>query len=69
MAVAQAISRRVRELGINQRELMERSQLSKATVGELFHNSAQRRRSARTLEALSVALGWHPPHLVAILKE
>lgn len=67
-AVAQAISQRTTELGINQRELIERSQVSKATVGELFHNSAQRRRSARTLEALSMALEWHPRHLVAVLK-
>ncbi len=67
MAVAQAISQRMTELGINQRELIERSQVSKATVGELYHNSAQRRRSARTLEALSMALGWHPQHLVAVL--
>jgi len=67
-AVAQAISRRMTELGINQRELIERSQISKATVGELYHNSAQRRRSARTLEALSMALEWHPQHLVAVLK-
>ncbi len=67
-AVAQAISQRMTELGINQAELIERSQVSKATVGELYHNSAQRRRSARTLEALSMALGWHPQHLAAVLK-
>jgi hypothetical protein len=67
-AVARAISQRVTELGINQAELIERSQVSKATVGELYHNSAQRRRSARTLEALSMALEWHPQHLVAVLK-
>src|SRR5947209_15306551 len=67
-AVAQAISQRMTELGINQAELIERSRVSKATVGELYHNSAQRRRSARTLEALSMTLGWHPQHLVAVLK-
>src|ERR687894_2274559 len=67
-AVAEAISQRMTELGINQAELIERSQVSKATVGELYHNSAQRRRSARTLEALSVALGWHPRHLHAVLS-
>jgi hypothetical protein len=67
-AVARAISRRMTELGINQRELIERSQVSKATVGELYHNSAQRRRSIRTLEALSMALEWHPQHLIAVLK-
>ncbi len=68
-AVARVISRRMTELGINQAELIERSQVSKATVGELYHNSAQRRRSARTLEALSMALEWHPQHLVAVLKD
>jgi transcriptional regulator with XRE-family HTH domain len=67
-AVARAISQRLTELGINQAELIERSQVSKATVGELYHNSAQRRRSARTLEALSLALEWHPKYLVAVLK-
>jgi transcriptional regulator with XRE-family HTH domain len=67
-AVARAISRRMTELGLNQRELIERSRVSKATVGELYHNSAQRRRSARTLQALSIALGWHPQHLAAVLK-
>jgi transcriptional regulator with XRE-family HTH domain len=67
-AVARAISQRMTELGITQRELIERSQVSKATVGELCHNSAQRRRSARTLEALSTALEWHPRHLVAVLE-
>jgi hypothetical protein len=67
-AVADAISQRMTELGINQTELIGRSQVSKATVGELYRNSAQRRRSARTLEALSVALGWHPRHLIAVLK-
>jgi len=67
-AVAEAISRRMTELGINQTELIGRSQVSKATVGELYHNSSQRRRSARTLEALSIALGWHPQHLAAVLK-
>ncbi|MGH3818394.1 MAG: helix-turn-helix domain-containing protein [Pseudonocardiaceae bacterium] len=67
-AVARAISQRMTELGINQTELIERSQVSKATVGELYRNSAQRRRSARTLEALLLALGWHPRYLVAVLQ-
>jgi len=68
VAVADAISQRMTELGINQTELITRSQVSKATVGELYHNSTQRRRSARTLQALSIALGWHPQHLAAVLK-
>lgn len=66
-AVARAINQRMTELGINQRELTERSQVSKAIVGELQNNTVQRRRSERTLEALSEALDWHPSHLLAVL--
>jgi transcriptional regulator with XRE-family HTH domain len=67
-AVSLAINRRMDELGLNQRELIERSQVSRATVGEIRRNEAQRRRSTRTLEALSIALDWHPQHLGAVLQ-
>ncbi|RAS64669.1 hypothetical protein C8D87_105159 [Lentzea atacamensis] len=67
-AVARAINQRMSELGMNQRELTERSQVSKAIVGELQNNKVQRRRSERTLEALSVALDLHPNHLHAVLS-
>jgi hypothetical protein len=67
-AVAAAINQRMTELGLRQRELIERSRVSKTAVREIQHNIAQRRRSARTLEALSVALAWHPQHLVAVLE-
>lgn len=66
-AVARAITQRVSELGLRQRELAERSHVSQAIVRELQHNVVQRRRSARTLEALSLALDWHPEHLSAVL--
>lgn len=66
-AVAQAIDRRMAELGILQRDLADRAHVSQAIVRELQHNTTQRRRSARTLEALSTALGWHPRHLHAVL--
>ena len=66
-AVARAINGRAAELGLRQRDLIERSRLSKAVVGELSRNVAPRRRSARTLEALSTALDWHPQHLSAVL--
>jgi hypothetical protein len=66
-AVATAINQRMTELGLQQRELIERSRLSKAVVHEIRHNATQRRRSARTLEALAAALAWHPEHLVAVL--
>jgi DNA-binding Xre family transcriptional regulator len=66
-AVANAIDTRLAELKWRQRELAERAQVSVAIVRELHRNTRQRRRSARTLEALSVALGWHPEHLDAVL--
>jgi hypothetical protein len=66
-AVARAINQRAAELGLRQRDLIERSQLSKAVVGELSRNARPRRRSTRTLEALSTALDWHPQHLAAVL--
>lgn len=66
-AVARAIGQRLHELGMRQRELAERSHVSQAIVRELQHNTAQRRRSSRTLEALSTALAWHPQHLTAVL--
>lgn len=66
-AVAKAINQRVNELGWRQRELAERSHVSQAIVREIQHHTVERRRSARTLEALSVAVGWHPQHLTAVL--
>jgi hypothetical protein len=67
-AVATAIDTRLAELNWRQRELAERAQVSVAIVRELHRNTTQRRRSARTLEALSLALGWHPEHLNAVLR-
>jgi hypothetical protein len=67
-AVAKAINQRMDELALRQRELIERSRVSKAAVREIQHNTVQRRRSARTLEALSTALAWHPQYLAAVLE-
>jgi transcriptional regulator with XRE-family HTH domain len=67
-AVAGAISDRVRELGWRQRELAERSHVSVAVVREIQRHTVERRRSRRTLEALSVALGWKPEHLAQVLN-
>ena len=67
-AVARAISDRVRELGWRQRELAERSHVSAAVVREIQRHTVERRRSPRTLGALSVALGWEPGHLDRVLK-
>ncbi|MGH3769340.1 MAG: helix-turn-helix domain-containing protein [Pseudonocardiaceae bacterium] len=68
VAVANAIKERVNELGWRQRELAQRSHVSQAIVRELQHHTVERRRSARTIEALSLALGWHPQHLTAVLR-
>ena len=67
-AIAQAISDRVGELGWRQRELAERSHVSVAVVREIQRHTVERRRSPRTLEALSVALGWEPEYLHRVLK-
>lgn len=67
-AVALAINDRVRELGWRQRELAERSHVSAAVVREIQRHTVERRRSPRTLQALSVALGWEPDHLDRVLK-
>lgn len=67
-AVASAINQRTAELGLRQRDLIERSHVSKAIVGEITRNAVRRRRSARTLESLSIALDWHPQHLTAVLR-
>jgi hypothetical protein len=67
-AVAKAINERVMQLGWRQRELAERSNVSQAIVRELQHHTVERRRSPRTLESLSVTLGWHPDHLEAVLE-
>jgi hypothetical protein len=66
VAVAEAIDKRVKELGWRQRQLAERSHVSQAIVRELQHHTLERRRSSRTLAALSVTLGWHPQHLEAL---
>lgn len=66
-AVATAINQRVAELGLRQHELAERSGVSQAIVREIQRDTVRRRRGARTLEALSVGLDWHPEHLTAVL--
>jgi transcriptional regulator with XRE-family HTH domain len=67
-AVAVAINERLSGLGWRQRELAERSGVSLATVREIQRHSVERRRSPRTLESLSSALGWPPGHLTSVLS-
>ncbi|MCO1577695.1 XRE family transcriptional regulator [Crossiella sp. SN42] len=66
-AVAKAIDERIEQLGVLQRAVAERAHVSQAIIRELQYNTVQRRRSARTLEALSAALEWDPQHLSRVL--
>lgn len=65
--VGLAIRRRLIELKLSQTELVRRSHVSKAIVREIVHCTMCRQRGVRTLQALSVALEWHPDHLNAVL--
>lgn len=64
--VSAAIKSRLEELGMTQAELAHRAGLALETVRELQHNLRPRRRSPRTLSAVSEALGWPSNHLGAI---
>lgn len=66
-AVAKAIDERLKEFGWRQRDLVERSHVSPAIVREIHRNTVNRKRSTRTLQALSTTLGWHPEYLDAVL--
>jgi transcriptional regulator with XRE-family HTH domain len=66
-AVAREVNSRAATLGLRQKDLAERSGVSLAIIREIQQNKTQRRRNPRTLEALSVALQWHPQHLGAVL--
>lgn len=66
-AVARAIDARLDELGIQQLELHRRSRVATSTIRELRYNTTLRRRSARTLEALSNGLEWDSDHLARVL--
>ncbi|GAA3033618.1 helix-turn-helix domain-containing protein [Actinokineospora globicatena] len=66
-AVSAAVNHRMRELRMTQAELVRQSGLSKALVQEIRHNLVQRRRSTRTLEALSTALELPALYLTNVL--
>lgn len=66
-AVGKAISARLDELQMTQLELAAESGVSPATIREIQYNKLARRRSPRTLEALSVALKWPASYLADVL--
>lgn len=65
-AVAEAITTRLAELGMTQNDLSTRSGVSVATVRQLQRNYEAKRRSPRTLSALSEALRWPADHLARV---
>jgi transcriptional regulator with XRE-family HTH domain len=65
-AVADAINTRMEELQLTQQELAGRAQVSVALLRQLQRNYAPRKRSPRTLEAISVALKWPAGRLMEI---
>jgi transcriptional regulator with XRE-family HTH domain len=66
-AVAATINERLAELGWQQQQLAERSNVSPSTIREIQRHTVERRRSPRTLESLSVTLGWRPDYLSTVL--
>ncbi len=68
VAVAEAITGRMRELKLSQRDLAVHSNVSVATIREIQRHRIKRRRNPRTLESLSESLGWPRQHLDAVLN-
>jgi transcriptional regulator with XRE-family HTH domain len=68
VAVAEAITGRMREIKLSQRDLAVHSNVSVATIREIQRHRISRRRNPRTLESLSEALGWPRQHLDAVLN-
>ena len=68
VAVAKAVNTRATELALKQRDLADSSGVSIAIIREIQQGRIHRRRNPRTLEALSIGLGWHPGHLTAVLR-
>lgn len=66
--VADALNARLLQIGLTQRALSERSRVSLTTLRELQRGAEHRQRSARTLAAISEALGWQPDHLQRIAE-
>jgi transcriptional regulator with XRE-family HTH domain len=68
VAVAEAITGRMRELKMSQKDLAADSNVSVATIREIQKHRISRRRNPRTLESLSESLDWPREHLDAVLN-
>ena len=67
VAAGEAITERMRDLGMSQKKLAERSKVSTATIRQIQNRTGGHRHSPRTLVALSEALGWPPQYLSNVL--
>ncbi|MDR7301628.1 helix-turn-helix domain-containing protein [Haloactinomyces albus] len=67
-AVSEVIKRRMGELDMTQQELTRRADVAPMTVRELQNNLKPRKRSARTLAAISEALDLPSDHLSSVLE-
>lgn len=67
-AVATAITERMGELGLRQRDVADKADVGLSTVQELANNWKPRRRNPKTLMAISVALDWPSGKLAAIAR-
>ncbi|MCI2423976.1 transcriptional regulator [Saccharopolyspora sp. K220] len=56
------------QLELTQQEVANRAGVALHTVRELQHNLIERKRTARTLEAMSEALELPRPYLTAVLE-
>jgi hypothetical protein len=68
VAVGNAVSGRMRELGLTQIILAERSRVSVATIREIQRPKKDRHHNSRTLESLSEALEWPRQYLDDVLN-
>jgi transcriptional regulator with XRE-family HTH domain len=68
VALGDAVTKRMRERGMTQKQLAERSEVSPATIRHIQHHTGSHRHSARTLRALSEALDWAPHYLDNVLN-
>jgi transcriptional regulator with XRE-family HTH domain len=68
VAVGEAVSQRMRERGISQKQLAKRSGVSSATIRLIQHHPGAHRHTPRTLEAVSKALDWPPDYLDIVLN-
>ncbi len=66
-AVGKAVSERMKQLGLRQRDVADKADVGLSTVQELA-NGKRRERNPKTLMAISNALGWPSGKIAAIAR-